>query len=222
MSADFPVDRRTALRTALALGAGVLYFVRDSQTADAGPNSEPWSDEVRSPVWSIRGGSGVGPISLAMPEAQVIAILGQPQDIYESSGITVEQIRQALGDLYEPEENHAYPPTRCLQYFELGVCVQTVDSLVSLINIYTGCLTGYDKGHYAPFQGRFESRRLALVTGMDEIVQALGPPCERGELEHAPIPEEWLRYGRLGLSFDFHAETKQLSCVHVCRSDGHG
>jgi hypothetical protein len=102
----------------------------------------------------------------------------------------------------------------------MGVSVEIMEGTVSEINAFTGHLSGYQKGDYAPFQGRFASRAMRLVSTLDEIVDALGPPCHSGHNERADIPKDWLHYYRTGIKFDFNAETKRLSCVSVCPADG--
>ena len=103
-----------------------------------------------------------------------------------------------------------------IEHLGLVEDIEIMDAVVSEINAFTGHLSGYEKGDYAPFQGRFASQSLTLISTSDEIVGALGPPCRTGHNEHAPIPQDWLHYHRVGLKFAFNAETKRLSYVSVC------
>ena len=165
--------------------------------------------------WLIVAGCSIGPVVLGMVSQEVVSIVGSPPATYDFPGATAEQLQAALGDLYDPEVHLPVEARRFLQYFHQGVSVELMDDVVSEINAFTGHLSGYEKGDYAPFSGQFESLPLTLDTLASEIRIALGPPSEEGNNEYAPIPQEWLYYGVLGLKFDINQQTHQISCISV-------
>ena len=217
MTRNDRINRRSALQTAIVLGAsGTLFFLRDVEAASSKSHVDGDDKDVASPIWPIRAGSGIGPILLGIEQQEVTAILGDPQDTLDFPGASAEQLCEALGEIYDPEVHYGVAPRFFLKYLDAGFSVEIMEGVVSEINAFTGHLSGYEKGDYAPFQGHFESNLFTLVSTKNAITGAIGVPCREGHNEHATIPQDWLHYYRIGIKFAFNAETNLLSCVSLC------
>lgn len=101
-----------------------------------------------------------------------------------------------------------------LNYPQRGLCIRIAEGRATCILAFSGVVGGYDTGT----NGRYDGPLPLGITFSDTFTtlkDRFGPPDDRGELSGAPVPSTWIKYRRLGLSFDFVSATGQLISVGV-------
>jgi hypothetical protein len=136
----------------------------------------------------LRIGIAIGNVRIGMTRAELVAARGAPESSTKTAGH--ELARYAGG----------------------GLAVSLEGGRVKGIFAYSGVAGGYEKA-----TRRFAVRGpngITMDSTADEIVHALGPADERGELSHAPIPSRWLAYDA-GVSFELVKSSGQLVSITV-------